>query len=220
MELTLANIISNFLVLGFKSLTWDIENFVSSVHFVLLTIFSTIWESLWTKLMQVLNTSGDESCNKETFGLPNTSGDESCNKETFGEPNTSGDESCNKETLGSEKRISISAGEINLIMSRMGIVGELEDNTGNKSLSEEDFMGLFDEEEPSLEEIKETFGVFDVNKDGFIDASELQRVLCSLGLKEGCILEDCRRMIKAFDCNGDGLIDCKEFVKLMEKCLC
>ncbi|KAL3840574.1 hypothetical protein ACJIZ3_025165 [Penstemon smallii] len=100
----------------------------------------------------------------------------------------------------------------------LGMVCALEDN--NKSFDVEDFSVLFDDEEPSMEEIKETFGVFDVNNDKFIDAFELQRVICNLGLKEESDLEECKRMIKTFDCNGDGLIDFQEFVKLMEKCLC
>ncbi|KAK9188953.1 hypothetical protein WN944_020358 [Citrus x changshan-huyou] len=75
---------------------------------------------------------------------------------------------------------------------------------------------LFEEKEPSLEEVKDAFDVFDENKDGFIDALELQRVLCILGMKEGFQLENCKKMIKTFDENGDGSIDFKEFVKFME----
>lgn len=73
------------------------------------------------------------------------------------------------------------------------------------------------EEEPSLKEVKEAFDVFDENQDGFIDASELQRVLCKLGLEEGSQVKDCARMIKAFDEDDDGKIDFNEFVKLVDK---
>ncbi|XVE83761.1 hypothetical protein DITRI_Ditri16bG0112500 [Diplodiscus trichospermus] len=76
------------------------------------------------------------------------------------------------------------------------------------------------EEEPSLEEVKQAFDVFDVNKDGFIDAEELQRVLCILGLKEGLKMENCIKMIKTFDKNGDDRIDFQEFVKFMENSFC
>ncbi|CAA2963070.1 probable calcium-binding CML45 [Olea europaea subsp. europaea] len=106
--------------------------------------------------------------------------------------------------------------ELNMVMNRLNIVCA-EDGETNIGLDE--FSELFDEE-PSLQEVMETFDVFDVNKDGFIDANELQRVMCSLDLKEGCELEECRRMIRAFDENGDGLIDFNEFMKLMEKSFC
>ncbi|CAI9775229.1 unnamed protein product [Fraxinus pennsylvanica] len=104
--------------------------------------------------------------------------------------------------------------ELNMVMDRLNIV-RAED--GEDSIFGVDkFSALFDEQ-PSLQEVKETFDVFDEKKDGFIDANELQRVLCRHGLKEGCELEECRRMIRAFDENGDGLIDFIEFVKFMEK---
>ncbi|KAL2559703.1 putative calcium-binding protein CML45 [Forsythia ovata] len=107
--------------------------------------------------------------------------------------------------------------ELNMVMSRLSI--ECAEDGEDKSFGVDEFSTLFDEE-PGLQEIKETFDVFDEKKDGFIDANELQRVLCSLGLKEGCELEECRRMIRAFDDDGDGVIDFNEFVKFMEKCFC
>ncbi|XP_073133650.1 probable calcium-binding protein CML46 [Henckelia pumila] len=118
------------------------------------------------------------------------------------------------------EKINIS--EINLVMSRLGVGWAMEDpgnENGNKPFYvEDDFLTLFDEEEPSFEEIKETFEVFDSNKDGFIDCGDLRRVLCALGFRQGCDLEDCKRMIRVFDVNGDGLIDFREFVMFMEKC--
>ncbi|KAG6398860.1 hypothetical protein SASPL_140331 [Salvia splendens] len=104
------------------------------------------------------------------------------------------------------------------MLNRVGIVG-LDDYENKSNLGEEDFVGLFKEEEPSFEEIKETFIVFDVDEDGFVGAEDLQRVFLSLGLKEGCSLDECKYMIKRFDVNGDGLIDFQEFVSLMYKCL-
>ncbi|XP_044480140.1 probable calcium-binding protein CML45 [Mangifera indica] len=80
-----------------------------------------------------------------------------------------------------------------------------------------EFSGLFEEKEPSFEEVKEAFDVYDQNKDGFIDERELLRVFRLLGMKEGFELENCRKMIGKFDENGDGMIDFKEFVKFMEK---
>ncbi|GFY84903.1 calcium-binding EF-hand family protein [Actinidia rufa] len=85
---------------------------------------------------------------------------------------------------------------------------------------EEVMTSLFEEKEPGLNEVKEAFDVFDENRDGFLDAGELQRVLCNLGFKDGLDIEKCRRMIDAFDDNGDGTIDFTEFVKLVEKMFC
>ena len=62
--------------------------------------------------------------------------------------------------------------------------------------------------------------MFDVNKDGFIDAEELQRVLCALRFDEGRGIADCKSMIRNFDRNGDGKIDFQEFVKFMEDGFC
>ncbi|RZC67626.1 hypothetical protein C5167_011323 [Papaver somniferum] len=64
------------------------------------------------------------------------------------------------------------------------------------------------------------FDVFDDNRDGFIDANELQKVLSALGIREGLTLENCNIMIRRFDDNSDGRIDFNEFVKLMENSFC
>ncbi|KVI08445.1 calcium-binding protein CML37-like [Cynara cardunculus var. scolymus] len=78
------------------------------------------------------------------------------------------------------------------------------------------FEDIFKEEQPRLDELGEAFDVFDENKDGFIDARELQRTLFALEMKEIADIEDCKKMIRAFDENTDGRIDFYEFVKLME----
>ncbi|KAH6763121.1 hypothetical protein C2S52_020554 [Perilla frutescens var. hirtella] len=125
---------------------------------------------------------------------------------------------CCRETCADEK-VRMGVAEINLMLNRVGIVG-LDDCENKSNIDEEDLLALFDEEEPSFDEIKETFKVFDVNEDGFIDAAELQRVVLSLGMKEeGCSLDECKRMINHFDGNGDGFIDFQEFLKFMDKCL-
>ncbi|KAL0421067.1 UNVERIFIED_CONTAM: putative calcium-binding protein CML46 [Sesamum latifolium] len=127
---------------------------------------------------------------------------------------------CNIGTVGGQERVSCTDEEMKVMMDRVGMVCGLEGINGNTSLSGQELLSLFEEEEPSLEEIRESFGMFDANNDGFIDCNELQRVVCNLGLKEGCELEDCKRMINAFDGDGDGLIDFQDFLKLMESCLC
>lgn len=98
-----------------------------------------------------------------------------------------------------------------MVMGRLGIVMDYDSDDDKLEFSE-----LFETREASLEEVKEAFDVFDEKRDGFIDAAELQRVLCCLGMQEGLEEEKCRKMIRAADENGDGLIDFDEFVKLMD----
>ncbi|KAJ1380721.1 EF-Hand 1, calcium-binding site [Sesbania bispinosa] len=71
------------------------------------------------------------------------------------------------------------------------------------------------ENDVTLAEVEEAFNVFDQNKDGFIEAVELQGVLSCLGL--GKDLKECQKMINALDQNGDELIDRNEFVRIMEQ---
>lgn len=119
-----------------------------------------------------------------------------------------------------EKKIddqSLCRGEVEMVLKSLGIFchGE-EANKLPARLDANEIFNIFEERNPSLDEVKEAFDVFDNNRDGFIDEKELQKVLCALGLKEGLEMEKCRRMIGAFDEDGDGRIDFDEFVKFME----
>lgn len=66
-----------------------------------------------------------------------------------------------------------------------------------------------------LENLKDAFSVFDMDKNGSISAEELQTVLQSLG--EECSLAECRKMISGVDCDGDGMISFEEFKTMMIK---
>ncbi|CAK9162932.1 unnamed protein product [Ilex paraguariensis] len=110
--------------------------------------------------------------------------------------------------------------EVEMVMGKLGICCHLEGEKIQEKLGPDDLSNLFEEKEPSLEEVKEAFDVFDENGDGFIDERELQRILCALGLKEGLAVENCRMMIRVFDENGDDKIDFNEFVKIMENSFC
>ncbi|KAJ8770438.1 hypothetical protein K2173_017929 [Erythroxylum novogranatense] len=67
----------------------------------------------------------------------------------------------------------------------------------------------------SLDEVKETFEVFDSDQDGRITAEELFRVFSALG-DDRCTLEDCGRMIREVDKKGDGFVCFEDFCRLME----
>lgn len=121
-----------------------------------------------------------------------------------------------------EKRVdqSVSRGDVDIVLRSLGMFCNSDEAKLPASLDANDLFNLFEEENPSLDEVKEAFDVFDNNRDGFIDAKELQKVLCTLGLKEGSQMENCTRMIRVFDQNGDGRMDFDEFVKFMETSLC
>ncbi|XP_030473559.1 probable calcium-binding protein CML45 [Syzygium oleosum] len=113
----------------------------------------------------------------------------------------------------------LSRGEVKMVMKRLGIFG-VADDPGDEKLQERigatEIARVFEEDEVSLEEVKEAFYVFDGNCDGFVDARELSDVLRALGFVD-LSERDCGDLIKAFDENGDGLIDFREFTKLVQR---
>ncbi|XP_043725513.1 probable calcium-binding protein CML46 [Telopea speciosissima] len=111
-------------------------------------------------------------------------------------------------------------GEVEMVMKKLGISCDPDGEKLQEKLGLDELLHLFEEKDPSSEEVKEAFEVFDENRDGYIDAEELQRVLCALGFLEGSQSRDCKKMIGAFDSNGDGRIDFTEFVKFMEISFC
>ncbi|KAI3763717.1 hypothetical protein L2E82_13712 [Cichorium intybus] len=65
-----------------------------------------------------------------------------------------------------------------------------------------------------LENLKDAFSVFDIDKNGLITAEELQNVLVSLG--EECSIADSQKMIAGADQDGDGMINFDEFKVMMK----
>ncbi|GLJ13345.1 hypothetical protein SUGI_0210480 [Cryptomeria japonica] len=104
-------------------------------------------------------------------------------------------------------------------------------HTQDDSLTFDEFVGLYQSvlhesststSTDSNEEyqdlcLMEAFKVYELNEDGYISSSELQQVLCNLGLiEQGEIcLEDCMKMIRRYDENLDGLIGFSEFKNMM-----
>ncbi|CAA2974282.1 probable calcium-binding CML45 [Olea europaea subsp. europaea] len=110
--------------------------------------------------------------------------------------------------------------EMELVLRSLGISCSPDEEKLPARVDSSYIFQLFEEKNPGLDEVKEAFDVFDGNKDGFIDASELQMVLCALGFNEGSEMKNCRNMIRVFDENGDGRIDFQEFEKFMQSSLC
>jgi len=66
---------------------------------------------------------------------------------------------------------------------------------------------------PSEEEMREAFKVFDKDGQGFLSAAELRHIMTNLG--ERLSKEELEEMIKEADTNKDGNINYASFVKLM-----
>lgn len=64
-----------------------------------------------------------------------------------------------------------------------------------------------------IEEIKEAFDIFDVNKDGHISVSELVKAMETLGFNSKN--EAIYKMIVEMDENGNGTIEFAEFLDIM-----
>ncbi|KAL6009112.1 hypothetical protein ACLOJK_022339 [Asimina triloba] len=115
--------------------------------------------------------------------------------------------------------VVLSGEEVEMVMANLGFV--CKSNDFQESLGADKLSALFDELEPSLDELKEAFCVFDINKDGFIDAEELSGILRKLGFRDGyCKINACERMIRAVSNKGCDRIDLNEFVKFMESSFC
>ncbi|KAI3878291.1 hypothetical protein MKW92_001686 [Papaver armeniacum] len=114
----------------------------------------------------------------------------------------------------------LSREDVEMVMHKMRLTCSQDGENIQERLGLDELLGLFEEKEPSVDEVRGAFDVFDENKDGFIDATELQKVLPALGIREGLTLENCNIMIRRFDDNSDGRIDFNEFVKLMENSFC
>lgn len=119
----------------------------------------------------------------------------------------------------------ISASELASMLSSLGYAATADeisamirevDSDGDGHIDLDEFIELntkdIDSEEV-LENLKEAFSVFDVDKNGSISAEELLNVMKSLG--EDCSIAECRKMISGVDRDGDGMIDFEEFKVMM-----
>jgi len=81
--------------------------------------------------------------------------------------------------------------------------------TGNGTVEIDEFeemmMNKFDDDPDNVDELRETFDVFDTDSDGYITARELHSVLAGLGQK--LTFEQVVGMISSIDQDGDGRVD-------------
>ncbi|CAM0873922.1 unnamed protein product [Alopecurus aequalis] len=105
-------------------------------------------------------------------------------------------------------------------MRKIGFNFDQEKSVALKAISSECISTLFVEDEPSLQEVKMAFSLFDENNDGYIEASDLQRILHNLGLGQGVGLSECEKMIARYDTNEDMRIDIMEFTNVLEASFC
>lgn len=130
--------------------------------------------------------------------------------------------------LAKEEDRMLTREDVEMIMEGMGMPLIISSACSEKlpkdfpgSSARDELSMIFDDKEPSLEEVKDAFRVFDDNCDGFIDSVELQTLLCKLGFREDqAELDACRQMIDEHDQDKDGMIDFNEFVRFMESSFC
>lgn len=111
-------------------------------------------------------------------------------------------------------------GDVEMVMERLGLF--CSSRNGEKfgvTLSPNEMATLFDENEPSIDEVRQAFHLYDENCDGYIDEHELKKVVERLGF-EGLSERECQDMIAAYDSNGDRKIDFAEFFKVVEDSFC
>ncbi|KAM7258109.1 hypothetical protein ACFE04_013850 [Oxalis oulophora] len=91
------------------------------------------------------------------------------------------------------------------------------DLNGDGLLDFDEFHSLMMEtsgsEEEKKTELKQAFGIYDVEGNGVITAAGLKRMLSRLG--ESRTINDCKAMIRAFDLNNDGVLSFDEFLIMM-----
>ncbi|XVF11546.1 hypothetical protein REPUB_Repub08aG0037100 [Reevesia pubescens] len=115
----------------------------------------------------------------------------------------------------------ISASELSQRLNQMGgelllheaeVAVEALDSNGDGLLDLEDLIGLMEEggEEEKEKDLREAFGMYDVDGCGFITPKGLKRMLNKL-LGESKSIDECKVIIKQFDLNGDGVLSFEEF---------
>lgn len=119
----------------------------------------------------------------------------------------------------------ISADELGSIMGSLGspvteeelsiMIREV-DSDGDGFIKLQEFVELNTKDvnyDEVLDNLRDAFHVFDIDKNGSISAEELKDVLMNLG--DECTLAECRKMISGVDSDGNGTVSFDEFKVMM-----
>ncbi|RZC85196.1 hypothetical protein C5167_011826 [Papaver somniferum] len=113
------------------------------------------------------------------------------------------------------------------VVENLGLIGGMDETKNfelpgsleeDQELKAEEIVDGLDDDQDGLrrsELMKRAFTVFDEDGDGYIDATEIKRVLECLGLAKGWDMDQFEKMIKAVDLNFDGKVDLSEFELMM-----
>lgn len=116
----------------------------------------------------------------------------------------------------------ISADELTAVMQTLGSNTSAEDvskmmeeidTDRDGFISMEEFAGFCKAGDGGVQELREAFELYDINKNGLISSSELHQILTRLG--EKCTESDCVKMIQTVDSDGDGYVNFEEFKTMM-----
>ncbi|KAL8162961.1 hypothetical protein V2J09_014450 [Rumex salicifolius] len=115
----------------------------------------------------------------------------------------------------------ITKSELGMVLTRIGVatsmLAEIDlDRDGCISLEEFGAVRSAFAPVSGMEELRETFNVFDADHDGSISAEELLSVFSAIG-DQRCTIDECRRMIECVDVNGDGFVCFEDFTRMMEQ---
>uniref|UniRef100_A0A0C9S8X1 TSA: Wollemia nobilis Ref_Wollemi_Transcript_2826_766 transcribed RNA sequence n=1 Tax=Wollemia nobilis TaxID=56998 RepID=A0A0C9S8X1_9CONI len=130
----------------------------------------------------------------------------------------------NSFDLNKDRKISLA--EVKETLRRLGdnpseeeieeIVGDADWNSDN-CIDLPEFLRINSKETSvynTLEELSNAFQTLDTNKDGFVTAEEVHRVLTNL--RDPASLEDCRLFVEALDKDGDRKVSIQEFQLLLK----
>ncbi|KAJ0030124.1 hypothetical protein Pint_12649 [Pistacia integerrima] len=122
--------------------------------------------------------------------------------------------------FGMEDNGKIKKEKARRVVEKLGLIyGEEEkscfDLPGEEEVPVEEALGEMEDEKKRNELLREAFKIFDEDGNGYIEATELKRVLECLGLDKGWNISEIEKMLKVVDLNLDGKVDFGEFELMM-----